>query len=156
MPSESLASLKPRLGHYKGTAALEAFVERCSTQPWLKALVLFGSVARGDWHEYSDADICVIVNEPEVRPLDREWWLRIISLSDGFVQPHIYGQEQFLAMVDEIHRFAIEIVHWGILLAGDHHYWDEVKRRFAIASEHYGLEKTPKGWRWRTDRERQV
>lgn len=111
-------------------------------------LVLFGSVAKGDWHEYRDADVCVVVTEPEIVPLDHDWWMRVYRLSDGVVQPHIYGFEQFLRMVDAINGLAIEVVHDGIALAGDESYWEEVRRRFRAAQEHYRLQKVPGGWNW--------
>jgi predicted nucleotidyltransferase len=133
---------------YKRAEAVERFIKECEEQPWLRALVLFGSLAKDDWHEYSDADFCVIVNEASIAPLDKEWWKRVHSLGGGVAQPFIYGHQQFLRMIDEIHGLAVEVGDHGILVAGDEEYWKEVGRRFQAACEHYQLEKVPGGWRW--------
>ncbi len=148
MPKRSWASLKSRLQGYRRTEDVERFIENCEGQPWLRSLILFGSLAKDAWHEYSDADFCVIVREPEVKPLDKEWWMRVHPLGRGVAQPFIYGEQQFLRMVDEINGLAVEVVDHGVLVAGDEAYWREVQRRFEVARRHYRLEKVPGGWRW--------
>lgn len=41
--------------------ALAATVAHIAAQPWARALVLFGSLARGNWDEYSDLDLDVVI-----------------------------------------------------------------------------------------------
>lgn len=40
---------------------LAATITHIAAQPWARALVLFGSLARGNWDEYSDLDLDVVI-----------------------------------------------------------------------------------------------
>ncbi len=58
MDAEHQAGLPGTLRHQRVLAATIAHI---AALPWARALVLFGSLARGDWDEYSDLDLDVVI-----------------------------------------------------------------------------------------------
>lgn len=48
-------------GTLRHQCLLAATITHVAAQPWARALVLFGSLARGDWDEYSDLDLDVVI-----------------------------------------------------------------------------------------------
>jgi predicted nucleotidyltransferase len=82
------------------------------------AIVLIGSLARGDHTAFSDADIVVIVREDLRRIIDRS--ANYIETKLGIdVEPRVYTLEEIMKMCRERRRIIEEIVRHGILLAGD-------------------------------------
>lgn len=68
-------------------------------------MILFGSLARGDYMEQSDADFCIVL------PADPETLFsgsdRAVALDpSGAVQPVVYGAEQFRRMVEQANGLA--------------------------------------------------
>ena len=51
---------EPLPGTPRHQRVLAATVAHVAAQPWARALVLFGSLARGNWDEYSDLDLDVV------------------------------------------------------------------------------------------------
>jgi predicted nucleotidyltransferase len=82
------------------------------------AIVLIGSLAKGDHTAFSDADIVVIVREDLRRIIDRS--ANYIETKLGIdVEPRVYTLEEIMKMCRERRRIIEEIVRHGILLAGD-------------------------------------
>jgi len=82
------------------------------------AIVLIGSLARGDHTAFSDADIVVIVRKDLRRIIDRS--ANYIETKLGIdVEPRVYTLEEIMKMCRERRRIIEEIVRHGILLAGD-------------------------------------
>jgi predicted nucleotidyltransferase len=51
------------LGNAEHQRLLRAMTAYIAGQPWTLAFLVFGSVGRGDWHEYSDLDLDVVVTD---------------------------------------------------------------------------------------------
>lgn len=132
-----------KLQGYKHLAALESFLQCVRRQLRPAAIILFGSLAKGDYYHHSDADVCVILDQPRVdffagydrvAPFD----------STGIVQPIVYGTEQFLEHLAEANALVLEICHDGIVLAGRKNYLDQIALGFARVRRRYA--KTATGW----------
>ena len=72
-------------------------------------VVLFGSVARGDFTQESDADVLVIFE----RPVD---WATVYAYSQGMVQPLVKTVDEVLAQIRQGEPFFIEVVEEGKVL----------------------------------------
>jgi len=80
------------------------------------AVVLIGSLARGDYTAFSDADVVVIVAEDKRRPVDRVADFLDPTLSVD-VEPRVYTVEELRAMAARGSRI-VEEIRRGVVLAG--------------------------------------
>ena len=81
-------------------------------------LRLFGSLARGDWHEESDVDVAVVV-----RGLDAEIKRRLFRIIAEIELEHltplstlVLSEERFAHLVARERRIALDILREGIAL----------------------------------------
>jgi len=97
-----------RLREYAGKAAARGSL----------AVILIGSLARGDYTARSDADVVVIVESDSRRPIDR-----IADYIDPTmpvdVEPRVYTLDEVRRMARRKARIVREILEVGVLLAGD-------------------------------------
>ena len=84
----------------------------------VKAIVLTGSLAKGNYAGSSDADILVIAEGLPHRVLERYQLFAEASLPID-VEPRAYSIEEFLKMVRRGDHFAFEALKFGIPLFGD-------------------------------------
>jgi len=96
---------------------LKSYAER-SLAKGAKAVVLIGSLARGDYTAFSDADVLVLVEKSSKRPVDRIEDFIDPSLSLD-LEPLVYAVDEFLEMARERRKVVLEAVKYGKLLAGD-------------------------------------
>jgi predicted nucleotidyltransferase len=84
----------------------------------VKAVILIGSLARGDYTAYSDADVLIIFDDAPKNPMDRikEFIDPTLPVE---VQPRVYTTSELLTMAGEKRRIIREAVEYGKLLAGD-------------------------------------
>ena len=82
-----------------------------------RTVILIGSLARGDYTAFSDADVIVICDEAPERHIDRAIPFMDPSMPVD-VEPRVYTTEEFLRMAREGRRVVREAVEHGILLAG--------------------------------------
>jgi len=94
-----------------------------------RAVVLIGSLARGDYTAYSDADLVIISDKVPSRPIDRVAGFIDSSLPIDAV-PIVYTTEEAIKMAEEGRRVIKEIVNYGKLLAGEKGLIEELRRRF--------------------------
>jgi len=130
-----LSELRERYPHVD---ELKQFVESVSDLKPL-AVILFGSLATGEFTQHSDADVAVIF----ATPID---WMSVYRCSSGRIQPLVYTAEQFVQMINKANGLALEICHDGWTLAGQPAYLRQLKETFAEVQHRYGLEKTKTGW----------
>jgi len=90
------------------------------------AVILIGSLARGDYTAYSDADVVIIVRESRLNPLDR-----LVEYLDPTLpvdlEPRVYTVEEIVKMAMEKRRIIKEIVEYGKVLAGDEKIIEDLK-----------------------------
>lgn len=104
-------------------SSLREYASRKSEQA--RAIVLVGSLARGDYTGTSDADILVIADNVPARFLDR-----CVLFADAKMpvdlEPRVYTTEEFIRKVQEGDRFAVESIEIGIPLHGER-FFNEVR-----------------------------
>jgi predicted nucleotidyltransferase len=94
------------------------------------ALVVFliGSLARGDYTAFSDADVVIIVRDDYPKKLPD----RISDFIDPTlpvdVEPRVYTLSEFSKMVQNKERIVREIEKYGIVLAGDVSFMKDILR----------------------------
>jgi len=84
----------------------------------VKAVILIGSLAKGDYTAFSDADILIILDETSKNPIDRIKEFIDPSLPIE-IEPRVYTTNELLKMAKEKRRIIEEIINYGKLLAGD-------------------------------------
>lgn len=146
MRKQSWSSLAASFEGYVHIEAVARFVERAVRELRPLALILFGSLARGDFHQRSDADFCVVLAAPPNSPF--EGYDRVVACDpSGVVQPVVYGPDQFRHMVRQATGLALEVMADGLFLDGDEAYRQELERLTADVWQRLGVERTPTGWR---------
>jgi len=146
MRKQSWDSLEPSCSRYHYTQQIRLFVTRVHEELQPLALILFGSLAKGDFHERSDADFCVILPGPLRSPF--EGYDRVVACDpSGIVQPLVYDREQFCQMIDQANGLALEVMADGIFLAGDEGFRRQIEGRARRVHERFGIERTATGWR---------
>ena len=106
------------LGSRPDSKLLDELVERLRRLPGLRAVVLFGSRARGDWGPWSDYDVLVIADFREGY-LDR--LARVLELLADLpapVEPHPYTPEEAEAMLRRGHPTIVDALEEGVVLYG--------------------------------------
>lgn len=146
MRTISLSSFGRKLRGYKHTSQVLSFLRRARRRPDLAALFVFGSLAKADFHEHSDADVCVVLKQPLVDPLlsgvDSFWR----DGASGIVELHIYGSQQFRQMIRQANGLALEVMDHGLILGGDPVYLMEIQSLFHHTRKRLGLTRVDRGW----------
>ncbi|UCF99617.1 MAG: nucleotidyltransferase domain-containing protein [Spirochaetaceae bacterium] len=89
----------------------------------MRKILVFGSYARGDAHQYSDLNLCVIVDPGDSHPLE-EWpsksWLyraanliQHIASEEVAVDPYVFTEAEFDALRDKEHPLVERILEEG-------------------------------------------
>jgi len=79
-------------------------------------IILFGSQARGDFHQESDIDICIIVSSAKDW-FDRQLEFRkAVQFPDLEIEPHIYTQHELDRMIENENPFIQQILKEGQVL----------------------------------------
>jgi hypothetical protein len=137
--------LAPSCERYAHTEALGRFVARAARELRPLALILYGSLARGDYHSRSDADVCVVLAGD---PGFYEGYDRVVALDpSGIVQPVVYGADAFREMVRTANGLALEVLADGAFLAGDEGFRRGIEALADYIRQRLGIERTPTGWR---------
>lgn len=98
------------------------------------SVILVGSLARGDYTAFSDADIIVIVGKSEERPIDRI--ARFMETKASIdIDVRVYTLEEIKRMIENESRIIHEIAKWGILLGGDQKIIEDIKQRVMRETE---------------------
>ncbi|MBS7658440.1 nucleotidyltransferase domain-containing protein [Candidatus Bathyarchaeota archaeon] len=92
----------------------------------VKAVILIGSLAKGDYTAFSDADILIIFDEAPKNPVDRIKEFIDPSLPIE-VEPRVYTTSEVLKMAKEKRRIIKEAIRYGKLLAGDKEIINTIK-----------------------------
>ncbi len=134
-----------RLEHIPYRDEVEDCCQRILSKVKTKSIVLFGSMARGDFGLGSDVDILLI---GENLPQNFSARLRILSdLNPTWAPIEIFGYtpEEFLRMVEKRHPTALDALEDGILL-NDDGFFQEMKNKFEEIKHKLRLTRTRHGW----------
>lgn len=124
---------------YPGFSELEIFVRKVAKRRPLLVL-LFGSLATGEFTQYSDADVLVVFD----RAVD---WMRVYESSQGQVQPLVFAMEEALREIEAGNTLLIEALEEGIPLVDRAGAYDRLRRAAARAKSELGLVRVKGGWR---------
>lgn len=92
-------------------AEISAFAEILRSRMDVERIILFGSVARGDYNEGSDVDLLIVGDFKErfhKRPVD------IIGITELPVEPICYTREEFAEMLRKKNPFVLSASEEGI------------------------------------------
>lgn len=98
-------------------ARARAYAERLDGRIPLKATILVGSVARGDFNVWSDIDVLVVADELPERTPDRG--LLLMTDAPAGVQPVGMTPSEFRSALERRNRMVVEAVESGIVLSGE-------------------------------------
>jgi predicted nucleotidyltransferase len=126
--SSNSASLKVfKLDYDLVLRKLREYAERALEKGAL-VVFLIGSLARGDYTAFSDADVVIIVRDDYPKKLPD----RISDFIDPKlpvdVEPRVYTLSEFSKMVQNKERIVREIEKYGIVLAGDVSFMKDILR----------------------------
>lgn len=94
---------------------LKAFLHTIVNQFNIERIILFGSYARGDFHENSDIDL-IIVGIFKERFFDRIGKILDLVPNDLNIEPFVYTNEEFEKMRENGNPFIITAVSEGVQL----------------------------------------
>lgn len=122
---------------------LERFCAEAKAQG-ARAVVLFGSRAKGQHTEESDADICLISDD-----LPEDVFRRRYPAPSGYRFLSIFGfrPREVLELLRRANPFVLDIVHEGKLLYDDG-FFQEVREVYAETVQRHNLRRTERGWNW--------
>ncbi len=110
-----------------------------------RTILLYGSLARGDFHQGSDADILVVSDNIPHSPLDR--WKLLDTLTPASLPAEVlaYTSKEFEAMIEERHPTALSVLEEGRVL-NDNGFYKEAQRKYQRVRKRTGLKRTERGW----------
>jgi len=94
-----------------------------------RAVILIGSLARGDYTAYSDADIIIVSDSVPERLIDRIPEFMDPALPVDVV-PVVYTTDEAVKMAEEGRKIVGEIISYGKLLAGDERLVEMLRSKF--------------------------
>ena len=98
-------------------ALFKKMLEQIKVRVQLKAVILFGSHARGDAHKFSDYDLVIIADFQESY-LKRALW--VVQLApDVSVDVFCYTPSEFESLFNSYNLTAIDAISEGIILFGE-------------------------------------
>lgn len=84
----------------------------------ISAIVLFGSVARGEFTEKSDIDILVVYNDEKAKKQVRNLVDKILDIRDIHIVPIFLTQKEIEERIRKFDNFIITVINEGQVLFG--------------------------------------
>ncbi|MBU7029552.1 MAG: nucleotidyltransferase domain-containing protein [Theionarchaea archaeon] len=78
-------------------------------------IILFGSLARGDYHELSDVDM-IIIKKTRKRFLERIGDVLLLNDTEMHLECFVYTPEEFSKMIEEENPFIEEVLKSGVVV----------------------------------------
>ncbi len=103
------------IGSSKVKESLINFLHKLTDQFQIDQIILFGSFARGDYHENSDIDL-IIVGTFKERFFDRIGKVLEFAPKELDVEPFVYTREEFNKMKQYENPFLLNALSEGISL----------------------------------------
>ena len=110
----------------------------------VKAVILFGSRAKGESTDESDCDVCLIADD-----LPQDLFRRRYLAPSGFRFLSVFGfhPQEFLDMVKDANLFVLDVLEEGKTLY-DNGFLREAQIRGREVIDRYHLKREEKGWSW--------
>jgi predicted nucleotidyltransferase len=126
--SSNSAGLKVfRLNYELVFKRLKEYAERALEKGAI-VVFLIGSLARGDYTAFSDADVVIIVRDDYPKKLPDRISDFIDPTLSVDVEPRVYTLSEFSKMAQNKERIIREIEKYGIILAGDVSFVKDILR----------------------------
>jgi len=78
-------------------------------------IILFGSLARGDYHELSDVDM-IVIKKTRKRFLERIGDVLLLNDTEMHLECFVYTPEEFSEMIEEENPFIEEVLKSGVVV----------------------------------------
>ncbi|SHF20897.1 Nucleotidyltransferase domain-containing protein [Desulfofundulus australicus DSM 11792] len=118
--------LRRKLDRYPLVNDLKLVIEAIIKNFSPVAVILFGSLARGDFLPDSDADLVVLLSRDRVPLMETLLELKRCD-STGMVEIFPYGWRQFIFMLEDLNVLALDAMSEGVALyIGDAVKWKEI------------------------------
>ena len=108
---------------------MKGFVEAILKQKGdrILSIILFGSMAKGNYTRYSDHDLLILVSHEELNFKDRLYEYSLPS--DGWVEPLVYTREEVEFMLEGLHPLILDALKDGLVIY-DRGLWNSLKAKF--------------------------
>ena len=128
-------------------SSLEKYVKRLMEGKGDKvvSVVLFGSMAKGDYTKFSDYDLLIVVSEERLGFKDRLYEYALYS--DGWVEPFVYTVEEVRKMFREYNPLILDALKDGIVIYDSSGFWVRLKEEFKELLESGVITPKENGWR---------
>lgn len=111
----------------------------------IEFIVLFGSMARGNWSRGSDYDLLIGLRiDDGKRFLDRIYDYQ--QIAPGPIEPFVYARSEWEQMWRDLHLTLLEAADHGIALF-DRGDWSRLRGEFEQLLAVGAVERRPGGWR---------
>jgi len=110
-------------------------------------VILFGSMARGNYSYDSDYDLLIILRgKTDQRFIDRIYDYSLLS-EDGRVEPLVYTKEEIEKMFRDFNPLILDGLKDGKVLKDEDDFWRGLKDRFSKLREDKIIEPEHQGWK---------
>ncbi len=107
--------------------------------------MLYGSLARGDFHQGSDADLLVVSDNLPTNFLKRLKLLDGLAPADLPLEALAYTPDEFEGMIERRHPTALSALEDGVVLYDDGFY-RRARSQYRLVRKRTGLRRTETGW----------
>jgi hypothetical protein len=101
------------LKRYPHLNRIESFINKILNEG-IKFLLLYGSLAKGNYTQYSDIDILCVFDTDFTDPKER--FMAAYRHSDGIIQPKSLSYNEFKKGILEGNSFLHSIIEYGIII----------------------------------------
>jgi predicted nucleotidyltransferase len=121
---------------------LRKIIEESKEKLKPKLVILYGSIARGDWHKGSDIDLLVITELEHPNVAEATKALQTIVHGHP-IEPHVYTIQEFDQLLTHGRMTALDALTEGIIIYAEKGYLKNVKEKLEQTMEKLKPEKTP-------------
>jgi len=110
-------------------------------------VILYGSMARGDYGDWSDVDLVIVSDRLTGGPLERTE--ELVRLNRGLYIPlevAAYTEEGFLRALRALSPTALDAIHEGVVLHANPAFLTRARHEFEELVEELGLVKEGRSW----------
>ena len=119
----------------------------------IEFIVLFGSMAKGNWSRGSDYDLLIGLRGDDGKLLDRIFEYQ--QIAPTLIEPFVYSRAEWTQMWHDLHLTFLEAADHGIPLF-DHGGWSGIREQFARLLAAGAVERRPGGWQLHPSRRERV